>query len=37
MTEELDVGHYFRCLTLFCSSFGSTDHHLQRYARLSQQ
>lgn len=37
MTEELDVGHYFRSLTLFCSTFGSTDHHLQRYARLSQQ
>lgn len=37
MTEELDVGHYFRCLTLFCSTFGSTDHHLQRYAQLSQK
>jgi len=35
MTEELDIGHYFRRLTLFCSLFGSTDHHLDRFADLS--
>ncbi|MBV1872103.1 MAG: acyl-CoA dehydrogenase family protein [Gammaproteobacteria bacterium] len=35
MTEELDIGHYFRRLTLFCSIFGSTSHHLKRYADLS--
>ncbi|MBV1870008.1 MAG: acyl-CoA dehydrogenase family protein [Gammaproteobacteria bacterium] len=34
MTEELDIGHYFRRLTLFCSIFGSTSHHLRRYADL---
>lgn len=35
MTEELDIGHYFRRLTLFCSLFGSTDYHLNRFADLS--
>ena len=34
MTEELDIGHYFRRLTLFCNLLGSTDHHLQRFATL---
>ncbi|MFP5410957.1 MAG: acyl-CoA dehydrogenase family protein, partial [Gammaproteobacteria bacterium] len=34
MTEELDIGHYFRRLTLFCNLLGSTDHHLQRFAAL---
>ena len=36
MTEELDVGHYFRYLTLFCGTFGSTDYHLKRFAELTQ-
>ncbi len=36
MTEELDIGHYFRRLTLFCSLFGSTDFHLNRFADLSE-
>ena len=36
MTEELDIGHYFRRLTLFCSAFGSTDFHLKRFADLSE-
>jgi alkylation response protein AidB-like acyl-CoA dehydrogenase len=34
MTEELDIGHYFRRLTLFSQLFGSADHHLQRFAAL---
>mgnify|MGYP002039137997 len=34
MTDELDIGHYFRRLTLFCNLLGSTDHHLQRFAAL---
>lgn len=34
MTEELDIGHYFRRLTLFCSAFGSTNYHLKRFAYL---
>lgn len=33
MTEELDIGHYFRRLTLFCSIFGSTNHHMKRFAQ----
>ncbi len=36
MTEELDIGHYFRRLTMFGQLFGSTDHHLQRFADLSE-
>ena len=36
MTEELDVGHYFRNLTLFCNTLGSTDFHLKRYAELTK-
>ncbi|HJO34788.1 MAG TPA: acyl-CoA dehydrogenase family protein [Gammaproteobacteria bacterium] len=32
MTEELDIGHYFRRLTLFCLAFGSTDEQLETYA-----
>lgn len=36
MTEELDIGHYFRRLTLFCSLFGSTDYHLDRFADISE-
>ncbi|MBT6273568.1 MAG: pimeloyl-CoA dehydrogenase small subunit [Chromatiales bacterium] len=35
MTEELNIGHFFRYLTQFCTSFGSTDHHLKRYAEVS--
>ncbi len=34
MTEELDIGHYFRRLTLFQHAFGGIDHHLQRFASL---
>lgn len=34
MTEELDIGHYFRRLTMFCTQFGTTDFHLKRYADL---
>ncbi len=36
MTEELDIGHYFRRLTMFCGLFGSTDYHLKRFAELSK-
>ncbi len=36
MTEELDVGHYFRRLTMFDSLFGNRDHHLERFASLTQ-
>ncbi|HBC58238.1 MAG TPA: pimeloyl-CoA dehydrogenase small subunit [Gammaproteobacteria bacterium] len=36
MTEELDIGHYFRRLTLFCRLFGSTEYHIERFAKFSQ-
>jgi len=36
MTEELDIGHFFRYLTLFCQTFGSTDYHLEEFAQLTQ-
>lgn len=35
MTEELAIGHYFKRLTALQFEFGSTDHHLGRYARLT--
>jgi alkylation response protein AidB-like acyl-CoA dehydrogenase len=34
MTEELDIGHYFRRLTLFQHAFGGSEHHLKRFAAL---
>jgi pimeloyl-CoA dehydrogenase small subunit len=34
MTDELNVGHYFKRLTMLETLFGSTDHHLKRYAAL---
>jgi alkylation response protein AidB-like acyl-CoA dehydrogenase len=36
MTEELAVGHYFKRLTAIQYEFGSTDHHLARYAELTK-
>lgn len=35
MTEELAIGHYFKRLTALQFEFGSTDHHLTRYAELT--
>ena len=34
MTDELDIGHYFKHLTTFQTMFGNSDHHLRRYIRL---
>lgn len=36
MTEELAIGHYFKRLTALQYEFGSTDHHLSRYAQLTR-
>src|SRR6185312_9238859 len=36
MTEELAIGHYFKRLTAIQYQFGSTDHHIGRYAELSR-
>jgi len=35
MTEELAIGHYFKRLTAMQYEFGTSDHHLGRYARLT--
>ncbi len=34
MTDELNVGHYFKRLTMIDTLFGNVDHHLKRYATL---
>ncbi|MDP9167135.1 MAG: acyl-CoA dehydrogenase family protein [Actinomycetota bacterium] len=36
MTEELAIGHYFKRLTAVQYEFGSTDHHVTRYAGLTR-
>jgi len=35
MTDEMAIGHYFKRATMIESQFGSVDHHLRRYERLS--
>ncbi|MCV7424802.1 acyl-CoA dehydrogenase family protein [Mycobacterium yunnanensis] len=35
MTEELAIGHYFKRLTAVQYEYGTTDHHVTRYARLT--
>lgn len=37
MTEELAIGHYFKRLTALQYEFGTTDHHIARYAELTKQ
>lgn len=34
MTDELNVGHYFKRLTMINTLFGNIDHHLRRFAAL---
>ena len=35
MTDELFVSHYFKRLTMIGTLFGDADHHLKRFAALS--
>ncbi|MEQ8347983.1 MAG: acyl-CoA dehydrogenase family protein [Sneathiellaceae bacterium] len=35
MTDELDVGHYFKHLMALETRFGDGDHHLKRFSDLS--
>jgi alkylation response protein AidB-like acyl-CoA dehydrogenase len=35
MTEELNVGHYFKRVTMLDTLFGNVEHHLRRYAALN--
>ena len=37
MTDELNVGHYFKRLTMIDTLYGNVDHHLKRYAALDAQ
>ena len=32
VAKEMNIGHYFSKITTFCSLFGSTDYHKERYA-----
>jgi alkylation response protein AidB-like acyl-CoA dehydrogenase len=34
MTDELNVGHYFKKLTMLDTLYGNVDYHLKRYAQL---
>ncbi len=34
MTDELNVGHYFKRLTMIDVMYGNVDHHLKRYGGL---
>ena len=34
MTEELNVGHYFKRLTIIDTLFGNADFHLKRFGAL---
>ena len=34
MTDELNIGHYFKRLTIIDTLFGNTDFHLKRFGRL---
>lgn len=37
MTEELAIGHYFKRLTAVQYEYGTTDHHVTRYAQLTRR
>ena len=34
MTDELNIGHYFKRLTMIDALFGNVDHHLKRFGSL---
>ena len=34
MTDELNIGHYFKRLTMIDTLFGNVDHHLKRFGSL---
>jgi len=35
MTDELNVGHYFKRLTSIATLFGDVDHHLKKYSQVA--
>ena len=34
MTDELNVGHYFKRLSMIENSYGNVDHHLKKYSTV---
>jgi len=32
MTDELNIGHYFKRLTMIDAQFGNSDYHLRRFS-----
>ena len=34
MTDELNVGHYFKRLSMIENSYGNIDHHLKKYSSV---
>ena len=34
MTDEMQIGHYFKRLTMIDTMFGNHAHHLKRYAAM---
>ena len=36
MTDELDIGHYFKRVTAIDALFGNRDYHLQRMSQLAE-
>ncbi len=36
ITEELRLGHYFKRISMINTQFGNVDHHMKRYAALSE-
>ena len=35
MTDELNVGHYFKRLSMIETQLGNADHHLKKYSLAS--
>jgi len=35
MTDELNIGHYFKRLTTIETLFGNVDYHLRKYASIT--
>ena len=37
VTDEMRIGHYFKRITMFDSTFGNVDYHLKRFTALTAQ
>ena len=36
MTDELDIGHYFKRITMIAQTYGDVDYQLKQLARLTR-